>query len=272
MYIVGAYRWIRVARRRPCRARVDCPVIRSPSREQWCRQFHRRSPQPCTYCLHPDTPTIHQATWKKHYVDISTTFREADDAVFCTILSNRSHVLYTYLSERPEIAYSLRTTPWVKKKTRHQTLGHNFTNYYPIFKMFSLADLVVNLQQIRVLIFHHALNMSPHYLVKYECRKNGIILKYVLQLMMNHKVAKNLRFDELLYYTFIIQSAGERICKIGEHLAKLRAKSLTMSYAPFALQFCPQRCRSCQISWLTCVLQTETVIEHCYVNRQIDVS
>ena len=25
------------------------------------------------------------------------------------------------------------------KKTRPQTLGHNFTNYYPIFKFFSLA-------------------------------------------------------------------------------------------------------------------------------------
>ena len=36
------------------------------------------------------------------------------------------------------------------KKTRHQTLGHNFTNYYPIFKISSLADSAVNLQQIRV--------------------------------------------------------------------------------------------------------------------------
>jgi len=33
-------------------------------------------------------------------------------------------------------------------------------------------------------------------------------------------IAKNLRCDELLYHTFIIHSAGERICKIGEHLAK----------------------------------------------------
>ena len=61
-------------------------------------------------------------------------------------------------------------------------------------------------------------------------------------------IAKNLRFDELLYYTFIIHSAGERIFKIGEHLAKLWAKSLTVSHTPFALQFCPQRCRSRQIS------------------------
>ena len=43
-------------------------------------------------------------------------------------------------------------------------------------------------------------------------------------------IATNLRCDELLYYTCIIHSAGERIFKIGEHLAKLRAKSLTVSY------------------------------------------
>ena len=61
-------------------------------------------------------------------------------------------------------------------------------------------------------------------------------------------IAKNLRCDELLYFTFIIYSAGERIFKIGEHLAKLPSKSLTVSYIPFALQFCPQRCRSRQIS------------------------
>jgi len=61
-------------------------------------------------------------------------------------------------------------------------------------------------------------------------------------------IAKNLWCNKLLYYTFIIHSAGERIFKIGEHMAKLRAKSLTASYTPFALHFCPQRCRSRQIS------------------------
>ena len=61
-------------------------------------------------------------------------------------------------------------------------------------------------------------------------------------------IAKNLRCDELLYCTFIIHSAGERIFKIGEHLVKLRAKALTVSYTSFALHFCPQRCRSRQIS------------------------
>ena len=43
-------------------------------------------------------------------------------------------------------------------------------------------------------------------------------------------IATNLRYDELLYYTFIIHSAGERISNIGEHLAKLQAKWLTVSY------------------------------------------
>ena len=43
-------------------------------------------------------------------------------------------------------------------------------------------------------------------------------------------IPKNLRCDELLYYTFIIHSAGERIFKIAEHLAKLRAKSLKTNH------------------------------------------
>ena len=37
-------------------------------------------------------------------------------------------------------------------------------------------------------------------------------------------IAKHLRNDELLNYTFITQSPGERIFKIGEHFAKLQAK------------------------------------------------
>jgi len=61
-------------------------------------------------------------------------------------------------------------------------------------------------------------------------------------------IAKNLRYDELLYYTFIIHSAGEKIFKIGKHLAKLWAESLTVSYPPFTMHFCLQRCISRQIS------------------------
>jgi len=38
----------------------------------------------------------------------------------------------------------------VNQKNKTQTLGHNFTNYYPIFEIFPLADSVANLQQIYV--------------------------------------------------------------------------------------------------------------------------
>jgi len=61
--------------------------------------------------------------------------------------------------------------------------------------------------------------------------------------MTNNKsrdsTAKQLSCDKLLYCEFIIQFAGERILKIGEHLAKFQAKRLIVSYAPFALDFCP---------------------------------
>jgi len=55
-------------------------------------------------------------------------------------------------------------------------------------------------------------------------------------------IATNLRCDELLYYSFIIHSAAERIFNIGEDAAKLQAKWLTVSYTLFAVNFCPQRC------------------------------
>ena len=46
---------------------------------------------------------------------------------------------------------------------------------------------------------------------------------------------KHLSFDGLLHYTFIVQFAGERIFRISEHLAKLQAKWLIASHAPFPL-------------------------------------
>ena len=64
-------------------------------------------------------------------------------------------------------------------------------------------------------------------------------------------IAKHLSCYGLLHDKFVIQFAGERIFKIGEHSAKLQAMWLIVSYAPFALYFCPQKC---QISKITCVL------------------
>ena len=84
--------------------------------------------------------------------------------------------------------------------------------------------------------------------------------------------AKHFSFDGLLHCKFVNNCASERIFKIREHLAKLQAKWLILSNAPFALDFCPQRCRTRWISKLTCLLQRKTVTGCCYVNRQINVS
>jgi len=91
--------------------------------------------------------------------------------------------------------------------------------------------------------------MSLHYLVKYERKKwHDSEIRIPINDESQGSIAKILRCDELLYYTFIIHSAAERIFKIGEHLTKLLAKSLTVSYTQFALHFCPQRCRFRHIS------------------------
>jgi len=73
--------------------------------------------------------------------------------------------------------------------------------------------------------------------------------------------AKHLSYDGLLHYKFITNFAGERILKICEQLAKLQAKWLIVSYAPFALDFCLQRCRNRWIIKITCLLRTETVTD-----------
>jgi len=82
--------------------------------------------------------------------------------------------------------------------------------------------------------------------------------------------AKHLSWDGLLRYKFIIQIAGKRNSKIGEHMAKLQAKWLIASYAPFALHL-PKSHRTRLINKITNVLWTETVT-NCYVTRQINVS
>jgi len=38
----------------------------------------------------------------------------------------------------------------MSQKNKTVKNGHNFTNYYPIFKIFPLADSAVNLQEIPV--------------------------------------------------------------------------------------------------------------------------
>ena len=63
----------------------------------------------------------------------------------------------------------LVSTLWVKK-TRHQTLAHNFTKYRPIFRIFHWRTRSKFATKV-CLNIHHALNLSLHCLVKYKCQK-----------------------------------------------------------------------------------------------------
>jgi len=77
--------------------------------------------------------------------------------------------------------------------------------------------------------------MSLHYHVKYECQKTGVDLKYVLSLMINHKIAQ-LSILVVMNYFVTIQFAGERIFVIGEHLVKLQAKMFDRVIRPICLR------------------------------------
>ena len=97
---------------------------------------------------------------------------------------------------------------------------------------------MVNLQQSHIEISHHIslLTVSLHYFVKYECQKTGGNLKYVLRLQGS--IAKHLSCDGLL--DFITDMSFHLLLKIflnvREHLAKLQAKWLIVSYTAFALR------------------------------------
>jgi len=67
-----------------------------------------------------------------------------------------------------------------------------------------------------------------------NCQQSEICI--VINDKSQDSTAKYLSYDGLLHYKFVSHCAGERILKISEHLAKLQAKWLIMSYAPFALR------------------------------------
>jgi len=59
---------------------------------------------------------------------------------------------------------------------------------------------------------------------------------FVINDKSQDSTAKHLSYDGLLHYKFVSHYADERIFKIREHLAKLQAKWLIVSYSLFALR------------------------------------
>ena len=122
----------------------------------------------------------------------------------------------------------IHTTPWVKK-TRNQTLAHNFTKYEPIpSKFFSngLSSKFATNSCLNIPTrFKHVTTLPCEIRMSEKWRQSEICI--VINDKLQGNTAKHLRCDELLYYTFITQSTDERISNIGKHLAKLQAKWLT---------------------------------------------
>ena len=115
---------------------------------------------------------------KRYQLDVAAAADNVDDIrLRLEVITARNRLTHTRAIHRES------------KKTRHQTLGHNFTNYYPIFNFFT-----VRLSQKFVTKSYTNIPPHPKRVAALPCeiwiRKNGIILKYVLQLMMNHKVVK----------------------------------------------------------------------------------
>jgi len=98
----------------------------------------------------------------------------------------------------------------------------------------------------------HDTNMVPSPHPYFFLRISAIPPVATLLIVVNDKseknTAKHVSREGLLHYKFIIQFSGERVYKIGEHLVTLQARWLIVSYAPFTLDCCPQRCRTRRIS------------------------
>ena len=102
--------------------------------------------------------------------------------------------------------------------------------------------------------------MSLHYLVKYECQKwHHSEIRIAINNESQDSIAKNLRCEELLYYTFIIHSAGERIFKTGEHFGEVTGKMVDCVIHPTHLallsskmQFSPDKLNNLCITDRNC--------------------
>ena len=71
-----------------------------------------------------------------------TEYRLMPSACRLIVRAKLWNLQFRYLVSRAPMRR--RSTQWVKK-TRHQTLAHNFTKYWPIFKILPLLDSVGNL-------------------------------------------------------------------------------------------------------------------------------
>ena len=123
-------------------------------------------------------------------------FKRQKFHVQCTTTTTVLLPLYTSTCVSRHL--QLRTAGFVHHesiKTRHQTLGLNFTNYYPIFKIFFTSRLSSKFAT------NSCLNIPPRFkhVATLPCeiwmQKNGIILKYIIAIYNESQcsITKNLK-------------------------------------------------------------------------------
>jgi len=94
-----------------------------------------------------------------------------------------------------------------QKKTKHQTLAHNFTKYQPIFKLFFTDGLNSKFATKFPPRLKHVATLPCEIRMSEKWRQSDICI--VINDESHGSIAKNLTKDESLYYTFITQSADE---------------------------------------------------------------
>jgi len=85
-------------------------------------------------------------------------------------------------------------------------------------------------------------------------------------------IAKHLRNDELLYYTFIIQSAGEIIFFKVVNIWRGYRQNGDCFMRPILITLLSSKMLISPDKLNNLVLRTESVSNRCYANRQINVS
>ena len=113
-----------------------------------------------------------------------------------------------------------------QNKTRHYNIVHNFAKCWPIFKLLSLTDSLVNLQQNLDYLFHHTLIALLHYLVKYQSSKNAMIKTWVYESTCRAKFSHS---EQLLKFLTVILLKDTQSGHIKIHTVWLYASAATQN-------------------------------------------
>ena len=132
---------------------------------------------------------------------------------------HRWHSPFTSAKASDRLSDPWGTQGWVdlhRESKKQDTKLLAKTNYHPIFKIFFTSGLSNKLAT------NSCLNIPPHlkHVATLPCeiwmseKWHHSEIHIAINDELQSSIAENLKCDELLYYTFIVHSAGERIFKM----------------------------------------------------------